>query len=273
MVSNLFKGLVASAALSISCSASAGLILALDNGNDTLVSIDTDTFAVTTIGSLGTDANFAGLAYDFNTDTLYMAGGRDNNSLYTVNQNTGAATLIGNHGIQDLFAIAFDTTNNVLYGTQFSRGQGFYTLNTSNGSATTINNQMLNGIGGLTYNHTLDELIGMNDGPGDIFSIDRANGAQTLIHDGGNVNDSGFTYDADNNFYWDIDYSGNLFSYDIDNGYARTTHLTGLGNFDGAVYLNSGNAQPPVGVPEPSTLAILSCGIIGLVLRKRKRAI
>ncbi|MBU2877876.1 PEP-CTERM sorting domain-containing protein [Aliiglaciecola lipolytica] len=211
------------------------------------------------------------MAYDFSSDTVYMVGGRNNNNLYTVNQTSGAATLIGSHGISDLFAIAFDTTTNTLFGTQFSNGSGLFSLNTSNGSATTINAAMGIGIGGLTYNHVTDDLVGMNDGAGDIYSIDRTNGSQSLIHNGAFVNDSGFTFDADKNLYWDIDFSGNLYSYDIANNFARTTHLTGLGSFDGAVYLNEVTQEQPNDIPEPTTLAILALGLMGLASRKFRK--
>ncbi len=60
---------------------------------------------------------------------------------------------------------------------------------------------------------------------------------RTLLFNGHAVNDSGLTYDPDKNLFWDIDFSGNLFSYDPTNAFARTTHLTGLGSHDGLAYL------------------------------------
>jgi hypothetical protein len=266
LLNNAFAALV----LSVSCLtniANAGIILALDNNNDTLVSIDTDSFVVSTIGALGTNVSFAGLAYDSNTDTVYMAGGRGNNNLYTVNQATGAANLVGSHGINDLFGLAFDSLNNTLYGSQFAGGSGLFSLNTSDGSSTTINASMGSPMGGLAYNSLTDMLVGINDGGGNLYNINRTNGTQTLLGNGGSLNDSGLAFDADKNLYWDVDYSGNLFSYDPTNNYARTTHLSGLGSFDGATYLNTTS----VPVPEPSTLAIFALGMIGLASRRLKK--
>ena len=51
----------------------------------------------------------------------------------------------------------------------------------------------------------------------------------------------------------DIDWSGNLYSYDIANGYTRTTLLTGLGAHDGLAYIGS--------IPEPGTWALLLSGL------------
>ncbi len=118
----------------------AQFLVAVDNGRDTLLRIDPTTLVVTTIGPLGTDVNFGDLAFDRATQTLYLIGGRPNPSLYTVNLTTGAATLVGTHGINDLFGLAFDSSTGTLYATQFSGGTGLYTLNKTTGAATFIGN-------------------------------------------------------------------------------------------------------------------------------------
>ncbi|TRY31378.1 PEP-CTERM sorting domain-containing protein [Aliiglaciecola sp. M165] len=256
-------------ASTLSLSANAGLLMAIDNRNDTLVSIDTDTLALTTIGNLGTNVAFGGLSYDSNSDTLYMVGGRNNENLYTVDMTTGNASLVGSHGIRDLFAIAFDTTSGMLYGSQFSGGTGLFSLDVSTGAATTINAAMATGIGGMTYNAVSDILVGMNDGAGDLYNVNRANGDLTLLFDGPFVNNSGLAFDDEKDVYWSIDYSGNLFSYDNGNGFARTTELSGLGNFDGLAYINESVTQPN-DIPEPGALALFALGLLGL--RKVRRS-
>ena len=160
----------------ISCTSNvqAGTLYAVRESDDTLVSIDTDTLAYTVIGPLGVSFEFGGLTYDPNSQILYMIGGRGNNNLYTVNRTTGQATLVGSHGINDLFGLAFDSTNNVLYATQFAGGSNLYSLNTSSGASTFIGNMGI-GMGGLAYNSATDTLIGVNDGSGVLYSINRTN--------------------------------------------------------------------------------------------------
>lgn len=236
----------------------ASLLYALNDTEDSLVSVDTDTLTITSIGSLGVSTSYGGLAYDPNTDTLYMVGGRGDENLYTVDRTTGQARLIGSHGVTDLFGLAFDSTNNVLFGSQFtSSDDGFHSLNTTTGIATTINPAMTNWIGGLAYDSLRDVLVGIQDGWGDLYAINRSNGAQTLLTIGAfNSDDSGLAYDSDNDLFWAIDYSGNLFSYDPNDGYSRTTALSGLVSHTGLAYISS--------VPIPPALWLFCSGLIGL---------
>lgn len=249
--------------LCVSATANAGLMVAVEESADSLVSIDTNTLAVTTIGSLGTSFAFGGLAYDSGNQVLYMVGGRGNNALYTVDLLTGAATLVGSHGVNDLFGLEFDSSTGTLYGTQFSNGSSLYSLNTTTGAATLIGD-MGRGIGGLAYNSATDQLVGSEDGAGDLYSIDRATGALSLLYDGDFVDDSGLAYDPDLNVYWQIDWNGNLYSYDIGNGYARTTLLSGLGSHDGLAYI-AGDS-----VPEPSTWMLSAGGLLALIASRKK---
>jgi len=252
--------------------ANAGLLYAINNTNNTLVTFDTNTLAQNVVGSLGTNISFGGAAYDPNSDTMYLIDGRGaNNSLFTVNRTTGAASLVGSHGVNDLFGLAYDSMNNVLYGSQFSGGRGLYSLDTGTGAATVINSAMGVGIGGLAYNSLTDQLIGIRDGSGDLYDINRTTGGQSLLFNGASVNDSGLTYDPDLNLYWDIDFNGNLFSYDPNNGFARTTHLSGLGSFDGLTYLTTA-INTSTNVPEPAPLALLGFGLLGLGFMRRRKA-
>lgn len=266
MKSTFLQGLVVSFALLFSTASHSGVILALDNDKNELVSFDTNTFTRTTIGALGVNVLFAGLAYDFFSDTLYMVGGRGNNNLYTVNRTTGAATLIGSHGISDLFGLAFDTSTGRLYGTQSSSSSGLFSLDINSGAATAINPGPGFAIGGLTYNHVTDQLVGVSNRFASAYSINKTTGLTSFLGGFAATNESGFTFDADNNRYWSINYNGDLFSYDIDNNYALTNHAQGLGNFDGAVYLNK-----LAKVPEPTVLFIFAIALLSLVaMRKRK---
>jgi uncharacterized protein YjiK len=249
--------------------AHAGLLYAVEESSDTLISIDTDTFTTTSIGSLGVSFNFGGMAYDPNSDTLYMIDGQtSNSSLYTVNRTTGQATLIGASGANSLFGLAFDSTNNVLYGSQLDSPRKLYSLDTMSGSATNIDPMdggMSAGIGGLAYDSNRDMLVGILDGSGALYDIDRSTGDQTFLATTA-TNNSGLAYDSDQDLFWDIDFSGNLYSYDPNNSYAQTKIiLPGLGAHDGLAYVSS--------VPVPAAIWLFGSGLIGLVSIMRRRKV
>lgn len=248
--------LAAAASLWLVAHAQAGELYAVRESDDVLVRIDTDTLAFTDLGPLGVSFAFGGLAWDNSTSTMYMVDGRGRRSLYTVDINTGAATLVGAHNIVDLFGLAFDSANNELYGVDFSGSGELFRMNTSNGSATLIGGGAAR-LGGAAYNSRDDDLIAVSDGAGDLYSIDRSNGAQTLLFNGPSTNDSGLAYDGDRHVLWDIDWSGNLIFYDIANGYARTHVLGGFGSYDGLAY-----------IPEPTSLVLLGLGAV-CILRRR----
>ena len=70
--------------------------------NGHLIRIDKDTLAVTDVGDTGlTLGGTAGLAYDAAADVFYV-GGSGSAALYRVDPRTGAATLVGNHGLSEL---------------------------------------------------------------------------------------------------------------------------------------------------------------------------
>ncbi len=79
-----------------------------------LITIDTITGARTIIGNLG--VGILGLAYDYKTFTLYgisYNSSTSNSSLYKINENTGAATLIGKSITGTLVNLACDTMGNL----------------------------------------------------------------------------------------------------------------------------------------------------------------
>jgi len=96
------RGLIQTLLALIVCSgiACAGTIYLMDDSTNTLLMMDPVTHVISTVGSTGVGSgNFGDLAYNSATGTLFWAAGSGNNSLYTLNTTTGAATLVGSHGI------------------------------------------------------------------------------------------------------------------------------------------------------------------------------
>ena len=86
-------------------SVQAGVLYAINDNTDSLVTIDRTTYAVTTIGALGIAGDFGDMTWNSSTGLMYAVG-RGNNALYTINTMTGSAALVGSHGINDMFSLA-----------------------------------------------------------------------------------------------------------------------------------------------------------------------
>ena len=242
-----------------------GVYYAIDDTTNSLYSIDPNTYALTFIGALGAAGDFGDLAYNPNAGIAYWAAGRGNDNLYTINLGTGAATLVGSYGIDDLFALAYDPATNKLYGD--STNGSFYSIDTNTGASTLIGS---NGIypGGLTYNSTTGQLVlAMAGGSGSFYSIDPNTGAATLLGSPGFLNDNGVTWDPVKGKYIVVDWSGN--AYEVDPNTWTYSVVSGLNgdSWDGIIDVNGGGGGT---VPEPASLALFGTGI-AVVMGKFRR--
>jgi hypothetical protein len=242
--------------------ASADTLYFVNDANHDLYSIDPNTQSVTDIGNMGIDGSnftFGDLTYDSANSTMYYSGGRGDDNVYTVNLTTGAATLVGADNVDDMFALGYDPATNSLYGG--AAGGSFGSISMANGVFTFIG-----GTGayneGLTYDTLTGQMILSNDA--NIYSIDVATGATTLLGSPGLGNDNGITFDALRNVFWDYNYNGQLFEIDASTYGVLNTYNPGPGEVSSIAYV-------PTSTPEPATVAVLGVGLLGF-LRRRKNS-
>jgi hypothetical protein len=239
-----------------------GTLYAIREGDNTLVSYDPNTLVQTVIGPMNAPGDFGDLAYNEATQTMYYVDGRSGNAaLYTVNLNTGAATLVGKHGQPEMFALEWDPSTKRLFAGQSTQNQGLWELNPANGSATFISKESIS-LDSLAYDSKRDMLVGAFAGPGDLYAMDRNNGNATLIYDGPFFNNGGLTYDRDRDLLWFGDWSGIIYQFDPNNGYQVTQVLGGQNAMDGLVYVPR--------VPAPGAGVVLAGAV--LVAAGRRRA-
>ncbi len=219
---------------------------------------DSQTLQFTNVATLGVPFDFGDLAWDNQNQTMYMVQGFAGTNLYTVNTATGAATLVGSHGYNNMFGLTYDPTTDRLFGSQSTTGMGFYELNKTTGAATYIGNPGT-WLDALMYDPHRDQVVGVYAGPGSLWSVNRTTGQGTELTAGsGFINNCGMAYDPATDKYWTIDWSGVIYTYDPANNYARATILSGLGGHDGFV---------STVVPEPTSMILLA--LAGLLVRRR----
>lgn len=241
--------------------ADAAVLYAIDDGSNSLVTIDRTTGAVTVVGATGVaTGDFGDLTYDSANNSLYWVPGRGNNNLYTISQTTGVATLVGAHNINDMFGLAYDSANNTLYGSDTAGN--FYSLSTTTGAATLIGNNTIYP-GGLAYVSATNTLYESASGGGTFYSINPANGAMTTITTAGpRLNDNGITWDPLLGQFWSVDWNSNINL--INSGFTGSTLVSTYSSpLDGVAFVGT--------APEPASLTLLGGALLALGTSRRRR--
>ena len=192
------------------------------------------------VGALGTPYDFGDCAWDAADKVFYEVEGRGANSLYTVNLVTGAATVVGVHGITDMFALAWYPPTNTLYG---MAPTALYTLNKTTGAATVVVS-VSNSVNGMAWDTKRNQMLVTS--PGALFAtIDLTTGVQTPITGSVSLGDNdGLTYDTNDDKFFEVDYApGTLESYDPTTAtYTGTQLFTAQGAHSCVAYVP--DAQP-----------------------------
>jgi hypothetical protein len=166
--------------VSVSAFAQGGMLYGVDISADQLGTIDRNTAAFTPIGPNGAGVvALTGLAYDANQDVLYAIQ-PGSPSLYTVNQSSGLATLVGPTLLGNANGLAFDPNANLLYAADL--GNALYTLNVLTGNATLV--APITGAGaieGLGFDSATGTLYGLSDSLDKVVTISTSTGVATPL--------------------------------------------------------------------------------------------
>jgi len=203
-----------------------GQLVMINESTNRVERLDPITRVVTDVGPLGVPYFLGDCAWNPADSTLYVVDGRTSNTLYRVNLMTGAASVVGVHGITDMFALAYHPPSNKLYGIgrDASNVLNLYTVSTVNGAATRVGptgpvNQTF--VDGLAWDSKRNELIALTAGATTAFRVDVSTGALTAPRSAGSTNDHGMTYHPVLDRFLVVDFSGRFLQLDPDS-FART---------------------------------------------------
>ena len=153
------------------------VLYAVDEVNNSLYTINTETAEATLVGELGVDITQPGLTFG-SDNTLYMAEGGTTGKLYTLDSETGAASLVGAFEADNIDAISWNGIQ--LWGISSNYSNKLYQLDQNLATSTLVHD--LTGID-LTKQAGLTTDINGNlwgiDEDGVLFGIDTETGQTT----------------------------------------------------------------------------------------------
>jgi hypothetical protein len=179
------------------------------------------TLVVTDVGPLGISYNLGDCAWNPADATLYLVDGAvAGRSLYRVNLTTGAATLIGVHGIPNMLALAYHPPTNQLYGIATAQ-PSLYKINTATGEATPVDTMGGMQVEGLAWDSKRNVMIACTV-DGVFHAVDLSTGVLTRLQGGLFGANLGMTYDPGIDRFWAAENSSVISQFDPTNSFART---------------------------------------------------
>ncbi len=228
------------------------IYLATDSAHN-LVTMSRSSGAFGVVGTTGIAGQVNGLAYDRGRGRFYATefvnGGPD--LLYTINKDTGVATLVGPvNGPPDVSGLGFDPNTDTLYGIDESSGQ-LYHIDFNTGAAAAVGSPSGPGVGGIDFDPSGNVLYGVDDSAPTgtrLVKINTATGARTVVGTlGSGITDcDGLAYSPDETLLYTVDQTtGQALQVNPATGAATPIGPAGAINGNGYGMASSYECAPP----------------------------
>lgn len=250
--------------------------------NDTLIGIDSDTYALVAINTqtaetqsldtLGMEVT-NGMAFDPYINKIY-ASSIQSGSMNVIDPDTGLTTSLLALPSNQPFpkALAFDIESRVLYGTDDVLGK-LVRVNTQTGAITVVGTTGQE-IRGLAFDPVDRVLFGCTPA-GELFRIDPTTAATTLVGAIGYSDTSSLAIDPDTNVLYGVaEPLGQLLKIEKTTGVGTPIGSTRYGVLHGLAAvtepLSAGGADVPVTSPMTMVFAICSIIVVGGIVSRRR---
>lgn len=256
----LMKTAIIGFTLTLCSVANAAVMYVANNATENVYTVDVDTVSGSLLGNAGVDFNYGGLGFA-NDGTLYGFS-TSGSSLYTVDTGNGAWNLVGSSGTAAGDSFDIDPTTNMAYLTSFS---GLHTIDLNTGATTsTLAAAPFFPASAFSETGIYYTLVS-----GILSTLDVTTGISTNI---GNVGvTEGLTnlsYNPDDGFLYSVGLSSARL-WQINTSDATSSDLGVIAGLElGGQYTMSTFQVSALDVPEPSTLALIMLGLMGLAGRR-----